>query len=86
MKDPRWLDIPGNVTRLVYALAGIGVVLFLADLVYVKHPHFGVERVFGFYGLFGFGVSFALVLVAKQLRRVLRRDEDYYEPGDDDAR
>jgi hypothetical protein len=35
--------------------------------------------------VYGFVVSVSLVLAAKQLRRVLRRDEDYYErPEHDD--
>ena len=40
---------------------------------------FAIEHVFGFYGLFGFVACVALVLIAKQLRRVLMRPEDYYD-------
>ena len=35
--------------------------------------------VYGFYGIFGFVACVALVLIAKQLRRVLMRPEDYYD-------
>ena len=78
--DRRWLDEPRNVTRLViglYVLCGLAV---LADLFYRKHPFFEVENWFGFYAGSGFLGSVTLVLTAKQLRRLLRRDEDYYEP------
>ena len=34
---------------------------------------------FGFFGLFGFLVSFALVLAARELRKILMRDEDFYD-------
>ena len=34
---------------------------------------------FGFYAFFGFIACVALVLIAKQLRRVLLRREDYYD-------
>ncbi|MPZ61951.1 MAG: hypothetical protein GEU93_11785 [Propionibacteriales bacterium] len=79
--DPRWLDEPRNVTRLVYGLVVLCALAFLADLFYTKDPHFGVERWFGFYAIYGFVVSTALVMSAKEvLRRVVRRDEDYYEP------
>ncbi len=78
--DRRWLDNPRNVTRLVHGLAALCTLALLADFFYTKHPHFAVERIFGFYGIYGFVVSFSLVLAAKQMRRVLRRDEDYYEP------
>lgn len=75
----RWLDAPRNVRRIVYGLYLSCGLLLLADLVYAKHPHFPFESWFGFYPVFGFVVSFTLVLTAKKLRRFLRRDEDYYE-------
>jgi hypothetical protein len=85
----RWLDEPRNVTRIVYALTALCVLLLIADFFYTKHPHFSVERWPGFYALYGFTGSVALVLTAKGLRRFLRRDEDYYEPrpepGDEPA-
>ena len=43
------------------------------------HPHFRWEGWFGFYAWYGFGSFFALVLIAKSLRRILMRDEDYYD-------
>ncbi|MFD0852521.1 hypothetical protein ACFQ07_09820 [Actinomadura adrarensis] len=75
----RWLDEPRNVDRIVYGLSALCALLFLADLLYTKHPHFEFEHFFGFHALYGFVGSVTLVLVAKQLRRVLMRDEDYYE-------
>jgi hypothetical protein len=44
-----------------------------------KHGPFAIEHVYGFYGIFGFVACVALVLIAKQLRRVLMRPEDYYD-------
>jgi hypothetical protein len=78
--DRRWLDEPRNVTRIVYGLAVVCFLALAADFFYQKHPHFGFEGWLGFYAVYGFVGSLALVLVAKQLRRVLKRDEDYYEP------
>jgi len=78
--DRRWLDDPRNVARIVYGLTALCALALIADFFYTKHPHFDVERLPGFYAVFGFVVSFALVLAAKQLRRLLRRDENYYEP------
>jgi hypothetical protein len=83
--DRRWLDEPRHVTRIVYGLAALCALALLADFGYIKHPHFDVERWPGFYAVYGFVVSVSLVLTAKQLRRVLRRDEDYYEPPEQDG-
>lgn len=80
----RWLDEPRNVTRIVYGLVMVCALMVLADLVYTKHPHFAVERWFGFYAGYGFLGSVGLVLAAKGLRHWLRRDEEYYEPSDRD--
>ena len=76
-----WLDQPRNVTRVYYALWVICVVLLLVDLLpgYDKHAHFRWENIFGFYGIFGFAVFFGVVLAGKELRKLLMRDEDYYD-------
>ena len=77
--DRRRLDEPRSVRRIVHAVYLVCGLLLLADLLYVKTPHFSFENWFGFYPVFGFVVSFSLVLAAKELRRLLRRDEDFYE-------
>lgn len=81
----RWLDEPRNVTRIVYGLATLCGLALLADFGYTKNPHFAAEGWHGFYAIYGFVVSVGLVLGAKQLRRLLKRDEDYYEPRDRDG-
>ncbi|MQA97439.1 MAG: hypothetical protein GEV11_23420 [Streptosporangiales bacterium] len=78
--DRRRLDEPRNVTRIVYGLAVLCALALVADFFYAKHPHFSVEDWPGFYAIYGFVGSVTLVLAAKRLRRLLRRDEDYYEP------
>ncbi|HEY8482355.1 MAG TPA: hypothetical protein VIL71_21225 [Spirillospora sp.] len=84
----RPLDEPRNVNRIVRGLYLVCALMVLADLAYTKHPQFDFEGFFGFYAVYGFVGSVTLVLAAKQLRRVLMRGEDYYEPpertGDDD--
>lgn len=75
----RWLDHPRNVDRIFYALCVACAGLMLTDVVYHKHGNFRWEGWFGFYGLYGFICCVLLVLSAKQLRRILRRGEDYYD-------
>jgi hypothetical protein len=74
-----WLDNPRNVDRLIHGFYIICVLLLAIDVFVPKHGPFAIEHVFGFYGFFGFFACVALVLIAKQLRRVLMRSEDYYD-------
>lgn len=75
----RWLDNPRNVDRIVWAIYGICGALLAVDWFVPKHGPFPVEHWFGFYGFYGFFACVALVLAAKELRRVLMRSEDYYD-------
>lgn len=68
----------------MHSLAALCALALLADIFYAKHPYFDVERLPGFCAVYGFVVSVTLVLTAKQLRKLLRRNEDYYEPPDRD--
>ncbi len=74
-----WLDDTRNVDKVWWALIGLCALVFVADAFYEKHPEFGIEYLFGFYGLYGFIACVFLVLLAKVLRRILMRPEDYYD-------
>ena len=75
----RWLDDPRNVDKVFYALIGVCVLSVAADLLYHKHTHFSWEELIGFHAWYGFVGCVFLVLTAKQMRRILKRDEDYYD-------
>ncbi len=74
-----WLDRPASVDLIIrlLILACVGVVL--ADFAYHKHGHFGFQEWFAFDAVFGFLAYVGLVNAAKGLRRILMRDEDYYD-------
>ena len=74
-----WLERPGSVDKIFWGLVAVCVLVTVADLFYHKHGHYGFEEVFGFHGFYGFVSCVALVLAAKQLRKVLKRPEDYYD-------
>ena len=63
----------------MWGLAAVCFGLVAVDLFYHKHVHFGFEEWFGIYGFFGFLAFFFIVLAGKELRKVLMRDEDYYD-------
>jgi hypothetical protein len=74
-----WLDDPSNVTKIVWILTAACIGLLLADAVYEKHGLFEIEHLFGFYALFGFVAYVGLIFLAKGLRTILMRPEDYYD-------
>ena len=75
-------DKPSNVRRLLWALVTICGLLFVADLIYHRHIVHPWEELWGFYAIYGFVACVVLVLVAKQMRKLLMRGPDYYEHDD----
>ena len=75
----RFLDRQENVDRLLWGTTVVGVLLILADFVYHKHVYHDWENLWGFYGIFGAVSIIVLVQLAKGLRKLVMRDEDYYE-------
>lgn len=82
-------DRPRNVRRVLHALYGVCTLVFLLDIVNLvlrwtggnelRHAERSWEGFPGFYAIYGFVSCVFLVLVAKQLRKVLMRGEDYYD-------
>ena len=78
-KKRYWLDKKANITKIYIALWTIGILLILADFVIHRHEDFKTAELFGFYGAYGFVGCVILVLVAKVLRKIVMRNEDYYD-------
>ena len=74
-----WLDERRNVTKVFWGLVLVCAALGLVDFFYDKHSVFAMEDVPTFFGIFGFVVCVGLVLGAKELRKILKRDEDFYD-------
>jgi len=75
----RWLDHWQNVKKVLRVFYVLCVVLLAADFVLHRHVMHNWEKLPGFYAIFGFVACTALVIVAKEMRKVLMRDEDYYD-------
>ena len=69
------------MNRLLIALIVICILLVGADYTYEKHGHYAWEDWPAAQGIFGLAACAVLVLVARVLGGLLRRNEDYY--GDD---
>ena len=76
------LDKSANVQKLLLTLYILCAALLLTDLFYHKHAIIKLEEAFGFFGIYGFVACVILVLVAKEMRRLVGRPEGYYEDND----
>ena len=72
-------DDPKNVKLVMYILYAACAVSFLLDFVIHRHVDHPLEAVIGFYCIYGFAACVALVLAATETRKVIMRDEDYYD-------
>lgn len=74
-----FFDRPENVSRVLKVFYGICVLLVLVDFAVHRHIGFNWEKIPAFYALYGFIACVLLVIVAKKMRNVLMRKEDYYD-------
>ena len=80
-KREHLFDRPGNVRRLLRVLYAACALLFGVEFLYHRHGQHAWDALPGFYAAWGFAGCVLLVLIAKLLRRVLKRPEDYYDKG-----
>ena len=74
-----FLDSPQN-RRRIRKYFYISLVLLLAlDLLIPKHGHFAWEKAPFFFAVYGFLGCVSLIFIAKVLRFLVKRKEDYYD-------
>ena len=83
-QNQNWLVRPTTIKLLWRVFIFILALTVLAQLVIKVKGYFGVDDWFGFAAAFGFLSCVAMVLLAKVLGFVLKRDENYYNDGIDD--
>jgi len=87
---PGLFDEPRNVRRVLRGLYTVCAVFVLIDVIdflahrfagspALRHEEGPLDWIPGYYGIYGFVACAALVLIAKELRKILMRDEDYYD-------
>lgn len=75
-------DNKKNVQKVLYSLYLACAILLATDFFYPRHTIHPWEGLIGFYALYGFLGCVVLVLVAKAMRKVVMRKEDYYHVDD----
>lgn len=73
-----WLEKAGSVHSLIVGLGIVCALLFVIDLFYHRHGYFKFEVTSAFYAITGFVAFTLIVLAAGQLRRLIKRPENYY--------
>ena len=82
--DAWWIAREENANKIWYALVSICIVLVVIDFIYhgfvhEKHGYFVFETAVAFHAMYGFGAFIFVVMIGKELRRFIMRDEDYYD-------
>ena len=77
--SPGWADKPGIQKLILRVLYAACAVLVVADFVVHRQPITPIERVPAFYAMYGFAALVGVVLAAKGLRLLVKRDEEYYD-------
>ena len=72
-------DNPGNVDRLLRGFYVLCALLVIVDFIVHRHIEMTWENLPAFYALYGFVACVLLVLLAKLMRKVVMRKEDYYD-------
>lgn len=78
-EKPHLFDNPKNVERLLAGLYAVCIILVIADFIIHRHITMAWEKIPAFYAIYGFSACVVLVVVAKLMRKVVMRKEDYYD-------
>jgi len=81
--DDAWLVRPATIRLLWRVLWAVLALTVAAQALIKVKGYFEVDGWFGFGAAFGFLACVLMVLVAKGLGLVLKRDQDYYREQDD---
>lgn len=79
MRELKIFDKAVNVKRLLVCLYVFLAGLLVADFFIVRHGHFSWEESPEFFAAYGFLCYLTLIVLAKALRRFIKRREDYYD-------
>lgn len=79
MKSNDFLDKKNNLRILLRVFLGCLVLLVLVDFFVARHGSHIWETIPAFFALYGFVACSLIVLIAKKLRRFLKRPETYYD-------
>ncbi len=83
--DDAWLARPASIRLLWRVFWAVLALTVAAQAVIKVKGYFGIDGWFAFGAIYGFLSCLAMVLFAKGLGYLLKRDQNYYRAEDDDA-
>ncbi len=78
-RNGHWIFRRRTIDGAFWGLVLICALLALVELVYHRHTVFAFEGFPVAYGIYGFVCFAGIVFAGKGLRKVIMRDEDYYD-------
>lgn len=78
-EKPDFFDKQENIDKIIKVFYVICALLVVADLIVHRHIYHDWENIPAFYAIYGFVGCVVLVLIAKAMRKVLMKEEDYYD-------
>ena len=76
--DDGFFDRPQVIKWMLRIFYSVCIALVVVDFIIHRHISTDVERIPAFYAIYGFAVCAILVLTARQLRKLLIREEHFY--------
>ena len=84
-EDDAWLARPATIRLLWWILWIVLALTVAAHFVIKVKGYFGIDAWYGFGAVFGFLCCLLMVVIAKGLGFLLKRDENYYQGEQDDV-
>lgn len=78
-KELTIFDNPKNIKRFLIIFYSSLVVLFISEFFIHPHPAFAFERIKGFSAVYGFFSCVLLIFLAKILRLIVMKKDNYYD-------
>jgi hypothetical protein len=78
-RELKIFDKPRNVKRFLGGFYVSLLILLVIDFFIHEHADFAWEGIPEFYATYGFVSCVLLIFIAKGLRRLVKKEEDYYD-------
>lgn len=78
-QKPDFFDKPENIRIMLNVFYVLCALLVLVDFFVHRHIYHSWENIPAFYAIYGFVGCVVLVLIAKLMRKVVMKEEDYYD-------